>query len=145
MARKRMLESILGMFLIFFFAFPMLAQMRDICNFKGVEIPCQLLFKDIVLEKGQYDLDVMKNPNPSQQQYFLRIKKGKKILCLIEGERVYSEALDRERRIDPNYPEKARLKMKKNPEEKVFYFTVETGKRSRAPYLLLRFKMDYED
>jgi hypothetical protein len=143
MFRKRVLESILGMFLIFFLACPMLARMPDVCNFKGVEISCKLLFKHTILEKGKYDLEVLKNPNGPQ--YFLRIKKGNKILCLIDGERVYSEALDRDRRIDPSYPRNPRLKMKKDPEEKVFYFTVETGKLSRFPYLLLIFKMAYED
>ena len=83
--------------------------------------------------------------NPTTPSCYLRIKKGTKILCLIEGERLDYEAYGMSKMTDPSIPQKPRLKMKRSAEEKVVYFTVETGRGSRFPYLWLRFKLDYEE
>lgn len=46
---------------------------------------------------------------------------------------------------DSDIPQKPRLKMKRNTEEKILIFMVETGRESRFPLLLLRFKLEYEE
>jgi hypothetical protein len=143
MSRHRVLGNVLGIFLILLLASPIYAQLKDIGKFKGVEIPFRLKFQDIVIEKGSYDLEALKNPNTPS--CYLRIKKGTKILCLIEGERLQYEAYGMSKMTDPSIPQKPRLKMKQSAEEKVVYFTVETGRGSRFPYLWLRFKLDYEE
>ncbi|HUU38218.1 MAG TPA: hypothetical protein VMW46_08465 [Candidatus Desulfaltia sp.] len=122
---------------------PAAAQLIDIGKFKGVEIPYALKFEDKVLEKGRYDLETLKNPNTPS--CYLRFKKGGKILCLIEGERLEYEVHGMARMGDSDIPQKPRLKMKRNTEEKVLIFMVETGRESQFPLLLLRFKLEYEE
>lgn len=143
MSSHRVMGNVLVVFLILLLASPIFAQLIDIGEFKGVEIPFRLKFQDIVIEKGSYNLEVLKNPNTPS--CYLRIKKGTKILCLIEGERLEYETYGFEKMTDPSIPQKPRLKMKRNAEEKVVYFTVETGRDSLFPYLWLRFKMGYEE
>jgi hypothetical protein len=143
MSNHRVRGNVLVVFLILLLASPIFAQLIDIGKFKGVEIPFRLKSQDIVLEKGIYNLEALKNrTTPS---CYLRIKKGTKVLCLIEGERLEYEAHGMAKMTDPNIPQKPRLKMKRNVEEKVVYFMVETGRESRFPYLWLRFKLDYEE
>ena len=116
------------------------AGLKLLCKFTGVELPYRLKYKDVVFEKGKYNLEGLKDPNAPR--YFLRIKKGRKVLCLIQGEQLQYENGMR----DPSIPDKCTLKMKKNLEEKVIYFTIETGKKNRmGPYQKLRFKMEYEE
>lgn len=124
-------------------AAPAAAQLIEIGKFQQVEIPFTLKFKGKVMEKGRYDLETFKNPgNPS---CYLRFKKGGKVVCLIEGERLDYKARGMSRMSDSEIPDKPRLKMKRNTEEKVLIFMVETGRRSQFPFLLLRFKLEYEE
>ena len=141
MSGHRVMEKVLVVFFILLLASPIFAQLIDIGKFKEVEIPFRLKFQDIVIEKGRYNLGALKNRNTPS--CYLRIKKGTKILCLIEGERLEYEAYGMSKMTDPSIPQKPRLKMKRSAEEKVVYFTVETGRGSRFPYLWLKFKMDY--
>ena len=143
MQSKRGLCNLLGVSLILLLAYPVFAQLIDIAKFKGVEIPFRLKVGGIVTEQGIYNLETLKNP--TTPSCYLRIKKGTKILCLIEGERLQYEAYGMSKMTDPSIPQKPRLKMKRSAEEKVVYFTVETGRGSRFPYLWLRFKLDYEE
>jgi hypothetical protein len=143
MSSHRAMGSILGVFFILLLASPIFAQLIDIGKFKGVEIPFRLKSGDIVIEKGIYNLEILKNPDTPS--CYLRIKKGTKVLCLIEGERLEYEVYGMAKMTDPNIPQKPRLKMKRNVEEKVVYFTAETGRDSLFPYLWLRFKLDYEE
>ena len=143
MQSKRDLCNLLGVSLILLLAYPVFAQLIDIAKFKGVEIPFRLKLEDIVIEKGIYNLETLKNP--TTPSCYLRIKKGTKILCIIEGERLQYEAYGMSKMTDPSIPQKPRLKMKRSAEEKVVYFTVETGRDSLFPYLWLRFKLDYEE
>ena len=143
MQSKRGLCNLLGVSLILLLAYPVFAQLIDIAKFKGVEIPFRLKLEDIVIEKGIYNLETLKNP--TTPSCYLRIKKGTKILCIIEGERLQYEAYGMSKMTDPSIPQKPRLKMKRSAEEKVVYFTVETGRDSLFPYLWLRFKLDYEE
>jgi hypothetical protein len=105
------------------------------------------MYKDAVLEKGKYDLEALKQENPTAPMYYLRIKKRGKVLCLLQGERLEYKVRGAEHMRDTSIPDKCTMNMKKNHEENVFYFIVETGKKnrmSRIP-LKLRFKMEYEE
>jgi hypothetical protein len=143
MSSHRVVGNVLVIFLIILLASPLFAQFIDLGKFKGVEIPFRLKFKDMVIEKGIYNLETLKSRDTPS--CYLRIKKGTKVLCLIEGERLQYEISGMAKMSDPSIPQKPRLKMKRNDEEKVVYFMVETGRDSLFPYLWLRFKMDYEE
>lgn len=119
-------------------------QLKLLCKFIGVELPYRLKYKDVVFEKGKYNLEAVKDRNAPS--YYLKIKKGRKVLCLIRGEQLAYTSHGMAKPHDPNIPDKPTLKIKKNLEEKVIYFTIETGKKNRmAPYQKLRFKMEYEE
>jgi hypothetical protein len=138
-ARRRFIGGLMVLVL----AAPAAAQLIDIGKFKGVQIPYTLKFEGKVLEKGRYDLEALKNPNTPS--CYLRFKKGGKVIYLVEGERLDYEAQGMSRMTDSEIPDKPRLKMKRNTEEKVLIFMVETGRDSLFPYLLLRFKLEYEE
>jgi hypothetical protein len=138
-ACKKSFTAILALLL----ACPAFAQYIDLGKFKGVEIRSRLKFQDTVVEKGTYDLEALKNR--TSPACYLRIKKGRKILCLIEGEQLDYENYGTGKMSDPSIPDKLTLKMKKDPKEKIFYFFVETGKSAHFAFLKLKFKMDYED
>ena len=143
MFSRKACEKFFTVILVLLLACPIFAQYVDLGKFKGVEIPLRLKFHDTVLEKGTYDLEALKNR--TSPMCYLRIKKGKKILCFIEGERLDYELAGAQKMSDSSIPDKPTLKMKKDSKEKIFYFFVETGKSASFPFLKLKFKMDYED
>ncbi|MFZ2054641.1 MAG: hypothetical protein WAU81_10640 [Candidatus Aminicenantales bacterium] len=143
MLGKKVGRHLIGVLMILVLAAPAAAQLIDIGKFKGVQIPYTLKFQDKVLEKGRYDLETLKNPDTPS--CYLRFKKGGKVMCLVEGERLEYKAHGMSRMTDSEIPNKPRLKMKRNTEEKVLIFMVETGRDSLFPYLLLRFKLEYEE
>ena len=119
------------------------AQMIDIGKFKKVAIPYTLKHGDTVMTKGLYDLEALKNR--STPSCYLRFKKDNKVILLMEGERLAEEVRAGARLTDPSIPDTPTLKMKKDEEEKLIIFTVRTGRRSRFPYIVLRFKLEYEE
>lgn len=143
MATTRASRDLIGVLMILALAAPAVAQLIDIGKFKGVQIPYTLKFEDKVLEKGKYNLETLKNPNTPS--CYLRFKKGNKVICVIEGERLDYEAQGMSRMSDSEIPDQPRLKMKKNSAEKILIFTVETGRNSLYPYLFLRFELEYEE
>lgn len=140
---KQLFKKLLKVFLIMLLTSPSFAQLKDLGRFKGIALPYRLKYHDVVIEKGIYDLEALKNP--TTPMCYLRIKKGRRVICLVEGERLDYEVRAGDRMTDPSIPDSCTLKMKKNPEEKVLYFVVETGRSSRFPFLLLRFKLEYEE
>jgi len=143
MFREKAGRHLTGVLMILALIAPAAAQLIDIGKFKGVQIPYTLKFEDKVLEKGTYDLEALKNP--TTPSCYLRFKKGGKIICLVEGEKLDYEAHGMSRMSDVEIPNQPRLKMKKNAEEKLLIFTVETGRSSRFPFLLLKFNLEYEE
>lgn len=133
----------IGVLMILALAAPAAAQFIDVGKFKGIAIPYTLKFNDKVLEKGLYDLETLKNR--TSPTYYLRFKKKGKVICLVPGEQLTVEARAGSRLTDPSIPNTPRLKMKKDTTEKILIFSVETGRRSRFPFQLLRFKLEYED
>lgn len=136
----RFVFGVLGLFIL---AGPAAAQLIDIGKFKGIMIPYNLEFGGKTLEKGQYDLETLKNP--TTPSCYLRFKKKGKVVCLVEGERLELEARAFSRLIDPSVSQKPQLKMKKDTKEKVLVFLVQTGRDSLYPYLLLQFKLKYQE
>jgi len=140
---KRIFVSLLIVFLIVVLSCPAVAQMKRLYKFRAVEIPFNLKYKDSIIQKGKYDLEFLRLQ--TQPVYYFRIIKGRKKLCLVTGEQLAYKTHGTGQLSDPNIPENPKLRMKKNPEEKVLYIIFETGKKSRIyPFIKVRFKMEYE-
>jgi len=140
MSLKTIFMNILGIFLILFFASTGFAQLIDLCQFKGVQISYRLKYQDSIIEKGTYDIEALKNPNTPM--IYLRIKKGKKIFCLAEGERLQYEGIGMDQMANPKIPDKPTLKIKRDPIRKKFFFFVETGKGAKFPFYNLKFTLE---
>jgi hypothetical protein len=137
----------LVIFLILQISSPVLAaQLKELCKFKGVEIPFKLKYEDTVLKRDKYNLEALLLKSPSLSKYYLRIKKGSKVLCRIEGEQWIYVTQGTYMMRDPDIPDKPTMKMRKNSKDKLITFIIETGKKNRmAPFLRLRFKIAYEE
>lgn len=140
MSPKTIFMNTLGIFLILFFAGTGFAQFIDLCQFKGVQISYRLKYQDSIIEKGTYDIEALKNPNTPM--IYLRIKKGKKIFCLAEGERLQYEGIGMDQMANPKIPDKPTLKIKRDPVRKKFFIFVETGKGAKFPFYNLKFTME---
>lgn len=143
MIQKQMVRLFLKIFCLLLLSLPARAQLKLLCEFKSIAVPYQLKYRNCVIEKGTYDLESLKNP--STPMCYLRFKKGKEVICLVEGERLQYESYGMAKRVDPSIPDRPTLKMKKDPEQKIIVFIVETGKKARAAFLKLRFTMEYEE
>lgn len=145
---KRNLATFLSFLLILFLSSPSIAQLQELYEFKGVEIPWTLKYEDVVIEKGKCDLVFLRH-GTSTRLFYLKIKKSGKTICLIpKGERVpYKDqgnllALQN----DPEIPKKAKLQIKRNPALKIVYIIFETGKHTQiCPFHKIRFKVAYKD
>lgn len=136
-------RRLLGVIAILILAGPAAAQWVRLGKFKGVEIPHTLKYKDAVLEKGLYDLEAVKHPTTSQ--CYLRFKKNDEVVGFVEGELLTVPVRAGARLTDPSVPNTPRLKMKTDTDQKVLIITVETGRRNPRPYLLIRFKLEYQE
>jgi hypothetical protein len=135
---------------VFFVVLPLLfvrqavAQLEELAEFKGVNIPFSFKHEDRVVEKGSCDFILMRNmPNT----FMLNIKKrGKSLLLISGGEKIdymmQGNAVALEK--DPDIPKNAKLSIKRVPGENVLYVIIETGKRARScPFHKIRFRLEY--
>lgn len=146
MLSKRIFVNLSLIFMIAILFCPATAQMQRLHMFKAVKIPFKLKHKDTVLKKGTYEFEFLRLL--AAPLHFLRIRKGGKKLCLIQGEPwTYSTStIGSDQLHDPNVPDDPRLRIKKIPEEKIVIITFETCKKARKyPFIRLRFKMEYEE
>jgi hypothetical protein len=143
MFRNRFFGGCVLVSLLGILAVPAAAQWVSLGKFKGVEIPCTLKYEDKILEKGTYDLESVKHP--TTPQCYLRFTKNDELIAFVEGEQLTLPVRASARSTDPSIPNTPRLKMKKDTEEKVLIIMVETGRRNPRPYLLIRFKIKYEE
>jgi hypothetical protein len=143
MQGKKTRRRFIGVLLVLGLAATAGAELIDIGQFKGVQIPYALKFEGKVLDKGLYDLTAVKDRN--NPLYYLRFKKRGKVICMVEGEQLTVDARGGSRMSDEDIPDNPRLKMKKNTAEKLLIFTVETGRRSQFPFQMLQFKLEYEE
>ncbi len=144
---KKNFVNLLGVILIIFLICPLMAQLKNIAEFKRVEIPFNLKHEDSIYEKGKYDFEiVVMYMTSGVVLFFLRIKKKRKILCQIEGKRLgYHTDFLAELLNDPNIPDEPRLKIKRNPKEKILNIIYESGKKATFyPLEKIRFKIEYE-
>ena len=135
------IRCLLGAIAILILAGPAAAQWVRLGKFKGTEMPYTLKYKNKILEKGPYDIEVVKHPK--SPQFYLRFKKNDELIAFVEGEQLTLPVRGGARRIDPSIPNTPRMKMKRDTEEKVLIIMVETGRRNPRPYLLIRFKLEY--
>jgi hypothetical protein len=75
MLRAKNGRCLLGAIAVLILTGPAAAQLIDIVKFKGIEIPHTLKFEHKILEKGLYDLEILKNPTTTS--YYLRFKKNR--------------------------------------------------------------------
>lgn len=144
MSFKRIFADLLIIFLILIFCCPAFAQMIRLYKFKGVQIPFDLMHKDLIIQKGTYDFEFLRHS--TQPIHYLRIMKRHKILCLVQGEKLEYKDYGWERMRNPDIPKDPRMRMKKNPEEKILNIIFETGKNTRIfPLLKIRFQMEYKE
>lgn len=142
MSFKRIVADLLIIFLIL--CCPAFAQMKSLYKFKGVQIPFNLKHKDLIIQKDTYDFEFLRHP--TQPIFYLKIKKGRKTLCQLQGERLEYEGAEWEYMKDPDIPKNPRMRMKKNLEKKVVYIIFETGKNTEIyPLIKTRFKLEYEE
>jgi hypothetical protein len=134
--------------LILFLASPAVAQLQELHEFKGVEIPWTLKYEDVVIEKGKCDLTFLRHGSSTNLFYLKIKKKGKKSFLIPNGERVrYKDqgnllALQN----DPEIPKDAKLQIKRNPVVKIVYIIFESGKKALiCPLHKVRFKLKSED
>jgi len=137
MRREKGLVPIFIIVLFWGLVFPVQAQMVDIGKFERVQIPYRLKWEDTVIEKGTYSLEFVKSRDSTA--CYLKIIKGKKVLCLIMGERI--DYVGGGGMLEKNIPDKPTLKMKIDNSQRLYIFNFETGKFGLFPYLRLRFKL----
>lgn len=145
MKKKRTLAFMLGAILVIVLFTPGHAQIKRICKFEGVAIPFDLKHEDELLEKGTYNLDVIKDVN--QQLFHLRIKKKRKTICSVAGEKQRYKSLDIAHLMDdPNIPDDPKLRFQRAPAKKVVNIIFESGKRiNKYPCIKVKFQMGYEE
>ena len=144
MENKKTFAFLLGIVFFVFLFSPTHAQMKTVSKFRNVVIPIVLKHEDHVLERGKYDLEIMRDV--TTHVYFLRIYKGGKAICNVAGEeQSYGTWDQRSLLMNPNIPDDAKLRFKKVPEEKIVNLIFESGKRAgRYPCVMVKFQMQYE-
>jgi hypothetical protein len=140
---KRLSSFVLGIILVLSlvtFAHP---QMKKLCEFKNVVIPYVLEYGDGELQKGTYNFEVRKDVN--QNTFLLRIKKKRRTICNLRGEKQMYESYGTAALFDdPTIPDDPKFRFKKVPEENIMNIIFESGKKSTTyPCIKVQFKMSY--
>jgi len=142
---KRIFSIMIGIIFVLVLFTPAHTQrMRKISRFNNVGIPVDLKHKDSVLKKGTYNLEVMKDVTPNI--YYLRIYKRGKAICNVSGEELsYGTFDERDLLMNPDIPDDAKLKFRRDPENKIVNIIYESGKRAGMyPCVKVKFQMEYE-
>jgi hypothetical protein len=130
-------KVIVCVFFVSLLSMPALSQWEDVTNFKKVQFPFDLKYKDKIIKKGTYKVEILKDTK--QTVYYLRIRKGSEKLFFIPGEYLQYRA-------DAEIPAKPRLRMRRNTAEKMLYIIFESGTITfQYPNIKIRFKIEYED
>jgi hypothetical protein len=141
MNAKKGTGAILLFFLfLLFFAGQLSAQLSQVnamYRFRKIAIPVDMQFKDLMLAKGEYDLEFVRVP--SSKWYFLRFMKKGKILHLLQGEEFRYEYSD-------TIPREPKLHMSMNRDEKTLLIIFESGWGTRMyPKIRARFCCNYQE
>jgi hypothetical protein len=144
MKTKKSFPLILGIILGLGVITPAHSQTKKLCEFKNVVIPFILEYEEGEIQKGTYNFEVRKDVN--QSAFFLRIKKKRRTICRINGEKLmYKSFGTRALFDDPTIPDDPKLRFKKVPEEKIVNIIFESGKRTKIyPCIKVQFQMGYK-
>ncbi len=141
---KKISFFVLGIILVLGFVTSVHSQTKKICEFKNVAIPFDLVYDNGELQKGTYSFEVRRDVN--QIAFFLRIKKRRKTICRINGEKLMYESFGTRALFDdPTIPDDPKLRFKRVPEEQIVNIIFESGKRTKIyPCIKVQFQMGYK-
>jgi hypothetical protein len=122
---------------------PAIAQIRKVKKFKGVEVQFSLKHEDTVLKKDKYDFEII--VHRTLRQFYLRIIKKGKALCIVPGEILRDKPPGARGEEMPEVPEEPTLKISRIPAKKIANIIFETGKLTEIfPCYKIRFQMEYK-
>lgn len=143
MSLKKALPLFLGVILIMMFFHHTEAQMKKVHKFKKVNFPLHLKHKDMTIEKGNYDLEIM--AYRAVRQWGLKILKKGNTICMVPGEILRDECPGARGEKMEDIPEDPTLKMSRMPAKHAFFITFEAGKLTQFyTCYKVRFQMEYE-
>jgi len=138
--RVKRASVFLALTLLTLVSLPLSADIREILTFRDVEIPWTLRHGDIVMEKGSYDVILIKH---GIEIFCLKIRQNGKSICIIKNpERIKYANQDNlyEMMQDPEVSSESILRMKKNEALNTVYFLIETGDCQGCRFQKFRFK-----
>ncbi len=127
--RTRIASVFLTFILVILVSVPSSADNREILTFRDVEIPWTLTHGDAVIEKGKYDVLLIKH---GIELFCLKIRKSGKALCFIKNPariKYANQGNLYELLRDKDVSKEAILRMKRNPALNTVYFLIETSHR----------------
>jgi hypothetical protein len=143
MFTKKILINLLTLFLVFLLFSPAKAEWRTIQVFKKVDVPFNMIHEDLIMQKGQFDFEILSER--SLNIFQLKIYKKGKSLCAVTG-KVLREGLPGARGEEmEEVPVEPTLQMKRIPVKKAVYIIFETGQLTEMfPGFVIRFELGYE-
>jgi hypothetical protein len=138
-----MKRSIFCVFLLALCFGPALAQIQELAELDGVNLPFALKSETVLLEKGKYDFILLRNvPNV----FLLKIKKQGKTIGLISGGEKINYPDQGNLNLlqsNPDIPKFAKLTIKRDRTRKIADIILETGKHaSGCPFHKIRFRFE---
>ncbi len=143
MCKKKILLILLTMFLVSLFFSQAKADWRTIQKFKKVNVPFNMKYEDLIMEKGQFDFEILSERSLSIFQ--LKIYNKGESLCAVPG-KILRDGLPGARGEEmEEVPDEPTLQMKRIPIKKALYIIFETGKLTEMfPGFVIRFELEYE-
>lgn len=143
MFTKKIFFNLLAVFLVFLLFSQAGADWRSIQKFKKVDVPFDMKYEDLIMEKGQFDFEILSER--SLNIFQLKIYKKGKSLCGITG-KVLRDGLPGTRGEEmEEVPDEPTLQMKRIPVKKALYIIFETGKLTEIfPGFVIQFELGYE-
>jgi len=138
----RIASVFLALILIILVSSPSSADTREILTFRDVEIPWTLKHGDVVIEKGKYDVLLIKH---GIEIFCLKIRQSGKAICFIKDPariKYVNQNNLYEMMRNPDVPKEAMLRIKRNPSINTAYFLIETGNCRNCKFQKLRFKVE---
>jgi hypothetical protein len=132
----------LALILVFLSSSPSSADIREILAFRDVEIPWTLKQGDVVIEKGTYDVLLIKH---GIELFCLKLRQNGKAICIVKNPQRIKYGKSNtlyELMRDPDVSQLAKLKLKRNPVINKVYFLIETGNCPHCKFQKMRFRMD---
>jgi len=143
MTVKKIFLSLMTVFFVFLFFSQAGADWKTVQKFKKVDVPFDMKHEDLIMEKGQFDFEILSER--SLNIFQLKIYKKGKSLCAVTG-KVLRDRLPGARGEEmEEVPDEPTLQMKRIPVKKAVYIIFETGKQTEMfPGFVIRFELEYE-